>query len=70
MRRLAGRHAEGHVAFDVHPLTLGPHVFTASFDGTPIFTTSQASATVDVYDYALSVTTSAQTVRPREAFTK
>ena len=53
----------GHATFTVNGLTLGSHTLTASFDGMPLFLSSAGTTNVDVYDYALSLSPSTQTVQ-------
>ncbi|MDX6412224.1 MAG: hypothetical protein QOE91_1740, partial [Gaiellaceae bacterium] len=53
----------GNATFTVNGLTLGSHVFTATFDGMPLFSPSTATANVDVYDYTLALSPSAQNVQ-------
>ncbi len=61
--------ATGRASFVVNGLVLGPHALSASFDGAPVFLSSDASATVDVYDYALSLASPAQIVQRGAATT-
>lgn len=55
--------ATGRASFVVDGLALGSHSLSASFDGAPIFLSSDGAATVDVYDYALSLSPPAQNVQ-------
>jgi hypothetical protein len=59
----------GHATFTIGGLTLGTHALSASFDGLPLFRASSGTTNVDVYDYALSVFPSAQTVQRGGAVT-
>ena len=61
--------ATGRASFVVNGLALGTHSLTASYDGAPAFLSSSGAATVDVYDYTLSLVPAVQTVQRGAAAT-
>lgn len=61
--------ATGRASFVVNGLALGTHSLTASYDGAPAFLSSGGAATVDVYDYTLSLVPAVQTVQRGAAAT-